>query len=252
MRSKLSLIAVACAVAVVAGCAAEKERDESLTGNVADLMPAEPAPSEAHEEAPQATVVLFADPHVVASLVTLQPGAELPDHRGEDRVAYATVGGTLQLGRDEGPEILELEQEQVVAFPDGPTTFANLGDSPLAFLLLSRSDVGLPELPDGVPPFEPERVANGAQPALESDAAVAYRLELEPGESHPVVGAPLWVLYAETEAGLAVRADDMDDIPLTLDAGDVHASTEWSTALENSGTGTARMLLVVYRSAGSA
>lgn len=246
MRS--TLLVLACSTLLLAGCAGEEPTDESLTGKMADLMPAEPQHSDAAQEAPETTVVLHADPYLVASVVTLAPGDELPDHRGEDRIAYVTLGGDLRLVRDGEPRFHALEEGEVLAIEDGATTFVNDGDSPLAVVLFSRSAVDVPELPAGVPPFEPERVADGAEVLLETEAAVVFRADLEPGETQPIPGAPLWAIYADADtAVLTMRGDDLEPDPLLLEVGEVHVSEKTLTEIENAGDAPTSLLLVVYR-----
>lgn len=245
------LIAMTCCVLLLlAGCANDEPKGEGLTEELADLMPAEPQRSDARQEAPEQTVVLHADPRVVVSAVTLSPGDELPDHRGEDRIAYVTLGGNLDLVRDGDPRSHALEEGEVLPIENGATTFVNDGDSPLAVVLFSRSAVAVPDLPEGVPPFEPERLGNGAEVLLETDAAVVFRAGLQPGGTLPVSGAPLWVVYAPSDtAALTVRGADLEPDPLLLDVGDVHVSEKTTTEIENVGENPASLLLVVYREA---
>ncbi len=248
MNTKLTVAVLSVAVLVLVGCGGNEPRDESLTGELADLMPAEPQQSDAQQEAPEQTVVLHADPYVVVSAVTLAPGDELPDHRGEDRIAYVTLGGNLRLVQDGDPRSHALEEGEVLAIDNGATTFVNDGDSPLAVVLFSRSAVDVPELPAGVPPFDAERVGDGAEVLLETEAAVVYRAGLDPGDTLPIPGAPLWAIYADTDtAVLTMRGADLEPDPLLLDVGDAHVSEKTTTEIENVGEEPTSLLLVVYR-----
>lgn len=244
----LSLLAL---VATLACGGAEKPADEHLTGDLTDLMPAAPASPVAAEAAPERTTILFADPNVVVSRLQLEPGDTMPDHRGEDRVLLCLAGDGLTVSRAELETVRTTSAGDALAIGPGEATFTNQGEEPIIALLTSRSEVPLEDLPAGTLPVDPEVMADGGELMLNTDAVAVVRTTLAPGDALPVVGAPLWIVFAEDGATLAVRQPDLDEVRVPLAAGEVLVRKDPDTALTNVGDAPASLFVILYRAAPS-
>lgn len=108
-----------------------ERRDAALPAADAEGETPVPSPSEGAEEE-----VVFEGDHAQVHRVTLEPGARLPEHRGDTRAIYSLSSYTIEFTGDAGSREQSFESGDAHYHDPGEHTVVNVGDTSAEFLIV--------------------------------------------------------------------------------------------------------------------
>jgi hypothetical protein len=242
----ITSLAVVGAALLVVSCGGPPPEEEGFTEDLQNLMPEQGEAPMTFKLAPPGSIVLWGDQYAVAATLDLVPGDVIPEHQSEGAVLYAVTDATLATTWQGEEQEQELTAGDVRYLEPGTYSFTNSGAERAELLIVSRSDVELPETAAVEDPFGPIEDESGTV-LLDGNVARVVRFDLPVEASVPLDPAvPLRVVYAESDGDLKLADRAEVTTPMTLKAGEADAKAGEAVTLANIGETPARVLVFEF------
>jgi quercetin dioxygenase-like cupin family protein len=146
--------------------------------------------------APDRARLLLENDHIVATLFTLPAQAELPMHRGGDRVVYSLSDYRLQFRTEDGePALRDFRRGEVHWHPGEAHGIRNVGATRAEYLVVTRK-TGNPAggVTSNLAELDPEQ----ARVIFENENAKVIDISLKPGKTQPMHKGAARLVYSLT------------------------------------------------------
>lgn len=230
-------------LAMAAACADQPADEGRLVQDLGSLMQPVPQAPAIAEVAPEHVEIVFADPLVQASVVTLGPGESIPEHDASHRVLLAVNGGgTLQVERD-GQLLSEAFRDGEVRYlQPGTASFENLGELPLELVAVTRTGVALPEFMER----DGDQAASPGRILLDNEAVRVRELALSPEETAELPAVPIRAVYALGALSLEYRTAAGEQEHVQTESAQAYSRAGNDEWVANRGEEDARFLVVEW------
>jgi quercetin dioxygenase-like cupin family protein len=194
--------------------------------------------------------VIFENDYARVVKVTLEPGASLAAHEGEQRVIYSLSDYSIdwvEQGKDEGTK--SWKTGDVHFHQAGQHSAKNNGNATAEWLAFVKKDAELPDCSENTEEQDVNSVAPDGVAKLSFDNEVFRITEvtLPPGASIPMHSGVNRVVYSLSDYQTLYEAGDEGKEEKSFKKGDVHWHDACLHALENIGETEAKYLVVSYK-----
>jgi quercetin dioxygenase-like cupin family protein len=228
-----SIIIVGLAISVgLAGCGKKQETAiEDIVATHAD---------QAH--------LVFENDFVKAVRFELEPGQELPLHKGGPRIVYAL--SDYMISWTEGEQTSEKQWATGDAHWHGAVDHAvkNIGDTEADYLVVSRKETILPEAGDYDIMQDAGRMDSAhSNVVFENQHVRLIEVTLAAGESQPLHHGIHRLIYPLTSYSIEYVSDQLDTLETTMEPGVAHWHAADRHSVENIGETTAEYLILEFK-----
>ena len=237
-------IALALLPALMLGCTADEPAEPQGVSapetpqNVEELV----------TEAPQLMSEVFENEHVRAMLVRLQPGAEVPEHGGRERVAFSLTDYRILFTEDGESSQKDWRTGQAHWHQAGDHAVRNIGESEARFLVVTRTDSTLSDAGDLHADHDPPALEEGfASLVLENERVRVTQVSLPPGAAQTAHHGLHRLIYSLSGYEVRYTSDQVDAVERGFVPGDVHWHEPDRHAVENIGATEARFVVFQFK-----
>ncbi len=199
-------------------------------------------------EAPEYASVLLENEAVRTVLFRLQPGDELPEHAGRQRVVYALTDYQILFTEDGETRKKDWQAGQAHWHEAVNHAIRNIGDSEARFLVVARKPPELPEASHDEHSHDAVDVDGGfADLVLENDNVRVSRVSLPPGASQAEHHGLHRLIYSLSDYSIRYTSDRIGNVEHSFARGDAHWHQPDIHAVENIGTTTAEFAIFQFK-----
>lgn len=198
-------------------------------------------------DVPQLSSVVFENEHVRAMLVTLQPGDELPEHSGTERVVFSLTDYRILFTEDGESIERNWHAGQAHWHEARDHAVRNIGETEARFLVVARTDTALPGAGDVHTDHDAPPIEEGFETVFENDRVRITQVALAPGMAQDEHHGLHRLIYSLSEYNVRYRSDRMDAVERSFSAGDVHWHEADIHAVENIGSMEARFVVFEFK-----
>jgi hypothetical protein len=248
-RSRKFLI-LSCVVGALWGCARQPETatEADITEDVAALLPDQPTDPAIVTAEPTMAQTVFANDWVAVARVTLDPGGLIPPHDAGVRFVYALSECSLSVIENGTEEIVHIMPGDLVTWPSGRLSVANVAASPGEFLVVERSSVDtspdLETLP--IPDVAVDMERHGTV-LLDDDNVLAVDMSLAQLASDPLPPNLPMLVVALSACDLHFEGPAVSDAEIVMTAGESAWQTAGYGVVTNVGNNEAHVLVIGFR-----
>ncbi len=250
MKPLRTALVIGCCAGALWGCAGPPQHDEDaeLTEEVTELLPDQPAEPAVVVASPTNARTLLANEWVGVADVTLPEGELVPEHEAGVRYVYPLTACTVSVVDEASEEIVHLVPGELVTWPAGRLSLANVGESEGEFLIVERSPVDLPpDLEQLAVPDEAIDMERHGTVLVDDDRVLAVDVALEQLQGEPVPPNLPMLVAALTDCDLEFRGADVADDERVIEAGQASWQPAGFNVVGNVGDGPARFLVMAFR-----
>jgi quercetin dioxygenase-like cupin family protein len=221
-------------------------------GDVAEEAPPPPAPVETtvvdlSTSAPKSVSVVLENEWVRATRITLEPGSQLPQHVGADRLVYSLSDYTIEWIEGDGAPIEKSwTAGQAHWHGAGPHAMHNIGESTAELLVVERLGAALPADVTTADDTHADMPLEYGRVVLDTDAVRAVEVTLEPGTSTERHSGGHRVVYALSDYTVQWTEGDAEPVEASWSEGQAHWHGAVDHEVENVGDSPARYLVVTF------
>jgi hypothetical protein len=195
--------------------------------------------------------VVFENAYAKVVRVSLAPGESLASHEGEARVIYSLSDYSIdwvEQGKSEGTK--SWKKGDVHVHEAGQHAAKNIGQSTAEWLAFVKGKAELPDCSDNTVENDVHTVApDFADQRFDNEAFRITEVSLPPGESIPMHSGINRVIYSLSDYRIRYESNKEGTGDKSFQRGDAHWHEACMHALENTGQGDARFLVVAYKRA---
>ena len=250
MKTLRTALVVGCCAGALWGCAGPPQHDEDaeLTEEVTELLPDQPTDPAVVVAAPTNARTLLANEWVGVADVTLADGELVPEHQAGVRYVYPLTACTVSVVDADSEEIVHMVPGELVTWPAGRLSLANVGEPDAEFLVIERSSVDLPPDLENLPvPDEAIDMERRGTVLLDDDGVLAVDVTLDQLQGDPLPPNQPSLVVALTDCDLEFRGADVADEERVMKAGEAIWQRAGFNVVGNLGDGPARFLVVAFR-----
>lgn len=194
--------------------------------------------------------VIFENDYAQIVKVTLEPGASLAAHEGEQRVIYSLSDYSIdwvEQGKDEGTKSWKTGDAHF--HQAGQHSAKNNGDATAEWLAFVKKDAELPDCSENTEEQDVNSVAPDevAKMSFDNEVFRITEVTLPPGASIPMHSGVNRVIYSLSDYQIIYETEDEGKEEKSFKKGDVHWHDACLHALENTGETEAKYLVVSYK-----
>ncbi len=207
-----------------------------------------PAESEATVPEP-VSETLFQNDYAEVLKVSLEPGAQQPEHDGEMRLIYSLNDYTIQWSEGEEDQgIKEWKAGDIHFHTAGKHAAKNTGTDKAEWLLFTKKTTELPPCDLDTTLASLDAVAGEMTETLfENNHFKVNKVSLKPGAAIQKHAGINRLIYALTDYEIIYQAGEAEPTTKSFQAGKVHWHEGCVHAVENAGGSTAEYLVVAYK-----
>ena len=245
-----NIAVVCCVIGTLWGCARqpEAERAADLTESIAEDLPDQPTDPAIVKAEPAMASTIFSNDWVAAARVTLEPGELIPPHEAGVRFVYPLSDSTLSVIDNGNEEVVHLEPGELLTWPAGRLSLANVEGSTADFLVVERSpvetspDLEILDIPDTA--VEMER---HGEVLLDDDRVLAVDISLSELAADPLPANLPMLVVALSDSDIEFEGANVPDVEEVMENGEAIWREAGYNVVTNVGEGESHVLVLAFR-----
>ena len=194
---------------------------------------------------------VFSNKYASALKISLEPGQQLPWHKGEPRVIYSLSDYSVRFKVDPSDTSSEknyLNAGDVHWHEENVHSVENTGNSTADYIVIERLARPLPDMNDTSSASDIEVAApKGTTSLLDNRHVKVVRVELMPGEETPMHSATARLIYSLTNYAISFNTAERKAEESEFAKGDMHWHSGGKHAVHNTGDSTARFVVFEFK-----
>jgi len=210
---------------------------------------AESTSSEAQVSQEVMPEIVFENDYAKVVKVSLAPGEALAPHEGEERVIYSLTDYSIdwvEQGKKEGTK--SWSKGDVHFHKAGQHSAKNSGNTTAEWLAFIKKEAELPDCGENTLENDVNSVVpDFAKQKFDNSVFNITEVSLPQGENIPMHAGVNRIIYSLTDYQVMYESEQVEKEEKSFKTGDIHWHEACAHALENTGSGEARFLVVAYK-----